>query len=276
MERHDQDRYGNGDYRNPNPYGHHQHQYHPHQQDWPGREMSRDYQHLHQYHPHAPGQHHQSQNHGYHQPHDADRPYRRDQEGRHPYQHHHSRNQDQFGDTYQDNFRRDPTLPRGNEDEDLMGNIRQGYGISSYDGTSDRFNTLNSEHRYGAHQDEQAYYSGDRDGYQSTQFGSGLGDSGLHSDRGIPNYGIRSYPDRYGSGLGSSYGGTNYGAGRGYVGGHQGGTWGDNSYGSTSGNLGGYGPMGGSSYGGGRGSYGDTSSSQNSSRGDSELGGFTR
>ncbi len=157
-----------------------------------------------------------------------------------------------------------------------MGNIRQGYGISSYDGTSDRFNTLNSEHRYGSNQDEQAYYSNDRDGYNRSQFGGGLGESGMHSDRGIPNYGIRSYPDRYGSGLGSSYGGTNYGAGTGYVGGHQGGTWGDNSYGTTSGNLGGYGPMGGSTYGSGRGSFGDTSSSQNSSRGSSELGGFNR
>ncbi|RNI29201.1 hypothetical protein [Rufibacter latericius] len=268
----------NRDNRDWNDYGQHQnrHQnYQPHQNERPGRDMSHDNQHLHRY------AHHQQNPYGQHQyDHHQERSYgnstqyRTDRNGHHPYQSNYSHDQDRFGQTYQDDFRNDPTLPRGGEDDDLMGNIRQGYGISSFDGISDRFNTLNSEQRYGSHQDEQAYYSGDRDGYNRSQFGGGLGESGLHSDRGIPNYGIRSYSERYGSGMGSSYGGTNYGGGQGYTGGHQGGTWGNNSYGTNSGNLTGYGPGGESTYGGGMGSTGDTSSSQNSSRGRNELGGF--
>ncbi|KAA3437609.1 hypothetical protein [Rufibacter hautae] len=266
MERHDRDRYDNGGNRPQNRFDH----YHD---NWSGRGMSRDDQHY----PYDSRNEHPRA--GQFQNRDDDfrrndsHQYRKDQDGQHPYQSNYRQDRDQFGDAYQRNFRHDPTMPRGSEDEDLMGNIRQGYGISSYDGTSDRFNTLNSEHRYGDRQDEQPYYSGAQDEFRSAQFGSGLGDSGLHSDRGIPNYSTRSFQDPYGSGLGSSYGGTNYGGGTGYTGGHMGGTWGNNSYGSYSGNIGGYGSMNDSSYGSGMGSSGNTSS-QNNGRSTRELGGF--
>ncbi len=182
------------------------------------------------------------------------------------YRSHHN-DRDQYRRTdYRDDYR------SGNPE--LMGNIRQGYGISGYDGTSDRFNTLKSEHRMGDAQDEQPYYGGNRDGYRSSRFGGGPGEASAHSDRGIPNYGLHNFADSEGTGMGSSYGGSNYGPGTGYMSGNRGGSFGENSYGTNSGNYGGFGPMGGSSYGGGRSSYGDIS--HNSDRGATELGGFNR
>ncbi|MBC3538750.1 hypothetical protein ACFSC6_20090 [Rufibacter sediminis] len=272
MERDNRDRSDFG--RNQHHNQHHQsHQYHA--PDWDSGDRYWDDRHQHPLHSaqfdrFGQGYGRPEPQHPSHSPNS----YRHDQQDRRrPYQENYSQDQDRFGETYQQDFRHDPTLPRGGQDDDRLGNIRQGYGISSYDGTSDRFNTLNSEHRYGYRQDEQAYYSGDRDGYNRSQLGGGLGESGLHSDRGIPDYGTHSFQDPYGAGLGSTYGGTNYGGGTGYTGGHQGGTWGHNTYGTSSGNLIGYGPMGDSTYGSGQGSSGGTSS-QNSGRGSGELGGF--
>ncbi|MFC6998008.1 hypothetical protein [Rufibacter roseus] len=256
-----------------------------HQQynDWHGRDMSRDYNHLHQYPRNNQDQHRNEQN--FNRSSYQDQQHNERFSNQNPnrqnwgsdsnhdqrYTNNYSRDRDQFGNQYQDNFRHDPTLTRGGQDEDLLGNIRQGYGISSFDGTSDRFNTLNSPHRYGTQQNEQNYLSGDRDGYRSSQYGGGLGDGGFHSHRGVPDYGRGNFAENEGTGMGSSYGGKNYGGGHGYTGGHRGGTWGDSSYGSYSGNFSGTSPMGGSSYGNGRSSYGN--SSQNTDRGVSELGG---
>lgn len=204
---------------------------------------------------------------------------RNDRDGNRNYSNNFSRDRDRFSN-YQDNFRGDQDIDSSSQNYDsgrnqeLRGNIRQGYGISSFDGTSDRFNTLNSEDRKGTGQDEQAYYSGNRDGYRSSQFGGGMGDAFPGSHRGVPDatYGLRNFADDYGTGMGSSYGGKNYGGGTGYSEGHRGGTLGNSSYGTTAGNYGGYGPMGGSTYGGGRSSFGG--SSHNTDRGTSELGGF--
>ena len=152
---------------------------------------------------------------------------------------------------------------RGNENN--QGNIRQGYGISSFDGTSDRYNTLNSNQRDNNMQEEQPYYSGNRDHLRSTRYGGGVGDAFPNSNRGVPNYATRTFADDYGTGMGSTYGGKNYGAGTGYESGNKGGSFGNNMYGNSSGNYGGYGSMGGSTYGAGQSSSGG-GSSHNSDR----------
>jgi len=159
-------------------------------------------------------------------------------------------------------------------DRGLRGNIRQGYGISSFEGTSDRYNTLESEHNRGGAGDNQAYYGGMRGGYSNSGFGSGMGESFPGSFRGVPDatYGLGNFADNYGTGMGSSYGGKNYSGGTGYMGGHRGGSFGRQSYGTSSGNYGGDGAMGSGTYGGRGGTGGDTS--HNSNRGTSESGGF--
>ena len=149
-----------------------------------------------------------------------------------------------------------------------QGDLRRGYGISGYDGISDRFNTLNNPDNARDYGENNVYYGDNRGGFSSSSFGGGAGDSFPHSDRGVPNYGLRNFADNQGTGVGSSYGGTNYGGGTGYIGGHRGGSFGNTQYGSSSGNYGGFGSMSGS-----RGSIGDRTS-HNSNRGSTELGGF--
>lgn len=171
--------------------------------------------------------------------------------------HQDSRNRDYDNEMrYYDNLREDNKRP---------GNVAQGYGITSFDGTSDRYNTLNSRHREDDAHLDQTYYSGRRDGFEGPGFGGGMGEAETHSDRGIPNYGTRSFTDDRGFGMGSSYGATNYGGGTGYSNGNGGGSWGNTSYGNSSGNMGGIGSMGTSAGGGGNSSFG--SPSQNSDRG---------
>lgn len=150
--------------------------------------------------------------------------------------------------------------------------IRRGYGISDFEGTSDRYNTLSNDEQGNYWQGEQPYYSHNRDRIRTTGFGGSMGESFPHSHRGVPDYGNGNFAQGPGTGMGSSYGGKNYGEGTGYMSGHRGGNFGNNTYGSSSGNYGGYGSMGGGTYGGGRGSTrGDTS--HNSNRSISELGG---
>ncbi|GAA4425142.1 hypothetical protein GCM10023188_05830 [Pontibacter saemangeumensis] len=172
-------------------------------------------------------------------------------------------------------------------DRGTLSDVRQGYGISSFGGTSDRYNTANDMQRERNAQFEQGYGTGRMSGYSGSRFGgsnysatgdfggsadygamsgsggnqenyvssSGYGggfrDSGVHSDRGVPNYSTRSFGDDYGAGTGSAYGGENYGGGTGYSGGNRGGSFGNNTFGSSSGNYGGYGSMGGGTYGSG-------------------------
>ncbi len=70
---------------------------------------------------------------------------------------------------------------------------------------------------------------------------------GSHRDVPDTNYSHRNFLNDYATGMNSSYGGKNYGGGTRYAGGgHRGITLGNSSYGTTSGNYGGYGPMGGS------------------------------
>ncbi|WP_299824824.1 hypothetical protein [uncultured Pontibacter sp.] len=176
---------------------------------------------------------------------------------------------------YQDDYRSYQGMGNRDRDsgQDMRGNIRRGYGISSFDGTSDRYNTLGSSQNRGSSEGDQAYYAGNRDGFRSSRFGGGMGESSTHSDRGIPNYGTRNFADNYGTGMGSTYGGTNYGGGTGYESDHRGGSFGNSTYGSSSGNYGGSGAMGGGTY-GGRSSSGRGDTSHNSDRGTTELGGF--
>lgn len=185
-----------------------------------------------------------------------------------------SRDRDRFSN-YQNDFRGDQGMQYSGRDNRRMNSnidensLRRGYGISSYGGTSDRYNTLNSDHNRGGGDDR-----GDRDGYRSSRFGGGIGDAFPSSHRGIPDAtnDLGNFSDDYGSGLGSSYGGKNYGAGTGYMGGHRGGSSGNQSYGTSAGNYGGYGSMQSGTYGGRTGLGGNTS--HNSDRGVTELGGF--
>ncbi|GHA74611.1 hypothetical protein [Pontibacter akesuensis] len=278
MERYNRDRYDNSGYRQDNRYD----------RERDGRsyrdmqdQFERDYQRNNTYRQEGSGDRY-SQNRGYND--DRDRSYggnyRRDENGFGRYSNNFSQDRDRYSSTsYQSDFRNDPTYYRRDSDNyrgdnDLRGNIRQGYGISSFDGTSDRFNTLDSEHNRGGAGDEQAYYSGARDGYRSTRLGGGVGDAFPGSHHGVPdtNYGLSNFADDYGSGIGSSYGGKNYGGGTGYASGHRGGSFGNHTYGTSAGNYGGYGSMGSSTYGGRSSSTGDTS--HNSDRGVSEFGGF--
>ena len=162
-------------------------------------------------------------------------------------------------------------------DRGMLGDVRQGYGISSFGGSSDRYNTANDMQRERNAQFEQGYGTGRMSGYSGSRFGgsnysatgdfggssdygsmsgsggntddyvssSGYGggyrDPGVHSDRGVPNYSTRSFGDDYGAGTGSTYSGGNYGGGTGYPGGNRGGSFGNNTYGPSSGNYGGHG-----------------------------------
>ena len=151
--------------------------------------------------------------------------------------------------------------------------IRRGYGISDFAGTSDRYGTLNSGPRQKYWEEEQPYFSGNRDRNSSTGFSSAMGESFPHSHRGVPDYSNRNFASGPGTGMGSSYGGDNYGGGIGYEGGNRGGSLSSSTYGGSSGNYGGYGSMGGGAYGTGRGSYGGQDT-HNSNRMKNELGGF--
>lgn len=174
--------------------------------------------------------------------------------------------------------------PRGNQDN--LGDIRQGYGISSFGGTSDRYNTANDMQRERNAQFEQGYGSGRMSGYSGSRFGGsnysatgnfggssdygsmsgsggniddyvsssgyGGGNSSVHSDRGIPNYSSRNFSDDY-----SASPATHYGGGAGYTGGNSGVSFGNSTYGVSTGNYGGYGSMGGSMQGSGNSGFGD-------------------
>jgi len=151
-----------------------------------------------------------------------------------------------------------------------QGDLRRGYGISGYDGISDRFNTLNNPDNARDFGENNTYYGGGRGSFGGPGYGEGIGEAFPGSYRGVPDttYGLRNFGDDQGTGMGSSYGGTNYGGGTGYSGGHRGGSFGSTQYGSSSGNYGGFGSMSGS-----RGSLSDRTS-HNSNRGTTELGGF--
>lgn len=149
-----------------------------------------------------------------------------------------------------------------------QGELRRGYGISDYDGTSDRYNTLNNPDNDRGRSAGGTYYSGDRDGFTGTRFGGGVGESFPHTDRGVPNYGTRNFSDSRGTGMGSTYGGANYGGGTGYMSGHRGGSFGNTTFGNSAGNYGGFGSMSGSG-----GSRVDRTS-HNSDRSSMEYGGF--
>lgn len=272
MERYNRDRYDNSGYGQNNRYGREQDgRSYRNMQDQFEKDYQRD---------RNPRQdddrHHYNQNRGYNQNQNYGGNYRRDESGLSRYSNNFSQDRDRYSNNnYQSDFRNDPSYyRRDRSDNELRGNIRQGYGISSFDGTSDRYNTLDSEHNRGGAGDEQAYYSGARDGYRSTRYGGGIGDAFPGSHRGIPDasYGLSNFSDDYGSGMGSSYGGKNYGGGTGYASGHRGGSFGNHTYGTSAGNYGGYGSMGSSTYGGRSSSSGDTS--HNSDRSVSELGGF--
>ncbi len=98
---------------------------------------------------------------------------RNNHDGNRNYSNNFSRDRDRYS-TYQDNFRGEQRIGRNDQNDEhrsnqeLRGNIRQGYGNSSFDSTSDRFNTLNSDDSKGTYQDEQAYYLRNRDGYRSS------------------------------------------------------------------------------------------------------------
>jgi len=178
-------------------------------------------------------------------------------------------------------------------DRGTLGDVRQGYGISSFAGTSDRYNTASDRQRERNNQFEQGYGTGRMSGYSGSAFGGsnysangdfggssgygsmsgsggnmddyvsssgyGGGGSSVHSDRGVPNYSMRSFGDGYGAGTGSTYGGKNFGGGEGYASGNGGGSFGNNIYGSYSGNNGSYAASGsGTSGSGGSGFSGNT------------------
>lgn len=174
------------------------------------------------------------------------------------------RDRDRYSN-YQDDYRSYQGMDRGRDREMRsnisQGNLRQGYGISSFEGTSDRFNTLNrDDNRSG-----ESYYEGSGDSNRRSRTGGGMGEAFPHSHGGVPDYGTGNYGRGTGTGMGSTYGGSNYGAGTGYMSGHRGSSFGSSSYGSSSGNYEGYGSMGSGTYGGRGGTGGDTS--HNSDRG---------
>lgn len=192
----------------------------------------------------------------------------------------HNRERNRYSN-YQDDYRSYQNIDDSNRYNDRyrssnieQGNMRQGYGISGYEGTSDRYNTLNSDrNREG---DNQNYYGrNQQSNYGSDRFNNGMGESFPGSNRGVPDatYGHGNYSQSEGTGMGSTYGGRNYGGGTGYTSGHRGGSFGNQNYGTSSGNYGGYGSTGSGSY-GGRSGYGRDATSHNSDRGTSELGGL--
>jgi hypothetical protein len=182
---------------------------------------------------------------------------------------------------------------RGRKDD--LGNIRQGYGIPGFGGTSERNDTVGDMQRERKAQQQQGYGSGRMSGYSGSRFGGsnysthgefggsdrygsmsggggnsddyvsssgyggGQGESYTHSERGVPNYSMRNFNSDYGAGTSgsSTHGGKNYG------GGNNGGSMRNNTYGSSSGNYG----------------SGGTSSSDRSNFGryasDADRGGYT-
>jgi hypothetical protein len=174
-----------------------------------------------------------------------------------------SRDRDRFSN-YQDDYRSYQGMDRSDSmdnNRSLRGNVRRGYGISDYEGTSDRFNTLNSNQYSSGSRNNQSDYSGSRE-ERSSRYGSSMGDSSIHSDRGIPNYSGSSFADDYGT-MNSGYGSRNYNEGSGYSGSNRGGSYGNQNYGSSSGNYSGYGSRGSGSYGG---RSGESSGRSNSPR----------
>ncbi|WP_439883518.1 hypothetical protein ACSX1A_10155 [Pontibacter sp. MBLB2868] len=169
-----------------------------------------------------------------------------------------------------------------------LDDIRQGYGYSSFGGSSDRYDEgrrmereRNAQRQQGYGSDRMGGYSGSRFGganysshgsfggspdygamsggggnaddyVSSSGYGGGYGSQSVHSHRGVPDYSSRKeYGYSQGSsgyGLGSSYGGKNYGGGVGYSGGSRGGSFGRETYGSASGNYSGFDSMAGNSY----------------------------
>ncbi|WP_157578681.1 hypothetical protein [Pontibacter roseus] len=234
MERYDRDNYGNGQHENRyrDDYGYHN-----------DRDMRNSFEHDYR-------QHHNHQQQEHHHLHHDDRFGR--------YQSHPD---DSRGREYASDFRRG---------QPNQGDLRRGYGISGYDGISDRFNTLNNPDNARDYGENDTYYGGSRDGFTGTRFGGGIGEAFPSSHHGVPDttYGLRNFHDDEGTGMGSSYGGSNYGGGTGYGGGHRGGSFGSTQYGSSSGNYGGSGSMSGS-----RNSLSDRTS-HNSDRGTTEYGGF--
>lgn len=142
-----------------------------------------------------------------------------------------------------------------------LGDVRQGYGISSFTGTSDRYNNLSDMER-NRNQDEQGYGTGRLGGYSGSRFGGanysahgdfggssdygsmsgsggnmdnltsssgyGYSNSSGYSDRGQPDYSTSNFENRYGAGVGDTYSGTTR-----YTGGNRGGSVGRNSYGNS-------------------------------------------
>ena len=172
-----------------------------------------------------------------------------------------SRDHDRFGN-YQDDYRNYRGMDRSDSMDNsrsLRGNVRQGYGISDHEGSSDRYNTLNSNQYSGGSENYRSDYSGSRE-ERSSRFGSGMGDSSIHSDRGTPNYSGSSFADDYGN-MNRGYGRRNDGGSSGYSGSNRGGSFGDQSYGASTGNYSGYGSRGSGSYSGRSGESTDRSNS---------------
>ncbi|MER2998469.1 hypothetical protein [Pontibacter populi] len=126
------------------------------------------------------------------------------------------------------------------DNRNLRGNIREGYGVSDYEGTSDRYNTLNSNQYSSGRSNDRSYNSGSRDQDRGSRFSGAMGESGIHSDRGIPNYSNSSFEDDYGS-VGSNYGSRSYSSDSDYADRQRGDSFRNRNYGSAPGNYGGYG-----------------------------------
>ncbi|MCX2740288.1 hypothetical protein [Pontibacter anaerobius] len=180
-----------------------------------------------------------------------------------------------------------------------LGDIRQGYGISSFEGSSDRYDDMRGMQRERRAQQEQGYGSGRLSGYSGSRFGGanysahgefgggsgygsmsggggnmddsvsssgyggGYGQESVHSNRGIPNYSSnRRSGEHYG------YSGINQGGGVGS-------SYGGKNFGGGIGYEGGHagGTLGSRTYGSSSGNYGGYGSMAS---GDSDTGNFSR
>ncbi len=185
---------------------------------------------------------------------------RRNQQSRYP--ENSNRQRDRYSN-YQDDYRSFQDNDRSNrfsDDRNTRGDVRRGYGISDYEGTSDRYNTLNrNDDRYDT--DRGSYYNSGNT-YSTGNYSSGnQDDSYLHSDRGVPNYGTSSFADDYGSDLNRTYRDRNYNSGSDYESGQRGRMFGNYS-GSDSGD---------SDYYGNRDRSDRSISSRRSNRGDNDY-----
>ncbi|RAU82792.1 hypothetical protein [Pontibacter arcticus] len=149
---------------------------------------------------------------------------------------------------YQDNARSDRGMYNrdSNRSQELRGNIGQGYGVSSFGGTSDRYNTLNSSQNRGG--SEYNTYDNRQSDSSNRNLSSGSNSGNLYPSS--QTYG-RNYADDYGESLGNTPGFTSFGSGTNanYSQGSRGGSSsGNSSYGNPSGNYGGSGSMGNDSY----------------------------